>query len=61
MLLDYAFTEMVLFDDYSDAAPHAKIMRVNGITLFTLHFSQCIIVNQTKFCTATLIAEDRLK
>ena len=43
MLVDYAVTEMGLFYDYSDAAPRAKTMRVNGITTFILHVSQCII------------------
>ena len=27
MLVDYLVTEMGCFDDYSDAAPHAKTMR----------------------------------
>ena len=36
-------------------------MRGNGITNFILHIAQCIISNQTKFVTATLISEDRLK
>ena len=57
MLVDYAVTEMGCFDDYSDAAPHAKNMRENGITAFILHVAQCITFLQTKFVTATLISE----
>ena len=61
MLVDYAVTEMGCFGDYSDTVPHAKTMRGNGITNFLLHVSQCIIFNQTKFVTATLIAGAWLK
>ena len=61
MLVDYAVTEMGCFDDYSDNGPHSKTMRVYGITNFILHVSQCIIFNQTKFVTATLIAGAWLK
>ena len=42
MLVYYSVTEMGCFGDYLDAAPRAKIMRVNGITTFLLHVSQCI-------------------
>ena len=52
---------MGCFDNYSDAEPHAKIMRGNRITNFLLHVSHCIIFNQTKFVTATLIAGAWLK
>ena len=45
MLADYEVTEMGCFDDYLDAAPHAKTMRVNVITNFLLHISQCIAFN----------------
>ena len=55
--MDYAVTEMGYFDDYLDAAPHAKTIRRNGITNFLLHISQCIIFNQNKFVTSTLISE----
>ena len=61
LLLDYAVTDMGCFDDYSDAAPRAKIMRRNGITNFCLHLSQCITFHQTIFSTATLISEASLK
>ena len=54
MLVDYAVTEMGCFDNYSDAAPHAKTMRGNGITTFILHVAQCITFNN--FFTETLIA-----
>ena len=46
MLVDYSVTEMGCFDDYLDAAPHAKAMRVNGITTFLLHVAQCITFRQ---------------
>ena len=36
-------------------------MRVNGITTFLLHVSQCVPFNQTIFFTATLIFEARLR
>ena len=45
MLVDYAVIEMGFFNDYEDAAPHAKTMRVNGITTFILHVAQCITFN----------------
>ena len=61
MLLDYAVTEIVCFDDYSDASPRAKTMRGNGITTFLLQISQCITFCQKKFVTATLIDEASLK
>ena len=61
MLVDYAVTDMVCFDDYSDAAPRAKTMRRNGINLFLLHVAQCIIFDQTKLVTETLILETWLK
>ena len=46
MLVYYAATEMGSLDDYPDAAPQGKSMRVNGITKFLLHVSQCIICNK---------------
>ena len=52
---------MSCFDDYLYAAPRAKTMRGDGITTFILHFTQCITFNQTKFVTATIISEARLK
>ena len=60
MLVEYAVIEMGCFDDYLDAAPHSKTMKGNGITSFILHVAQHIILNQTKFVTEKLIAEDRL-
>ena len=61
MLVDYVVTDMGWFDDYLDAAPRAITMRVTGITTFLLHVVQCITFNQTKFDSATLIAEALLK
>ena len=46
MLVEYAATEMVLLDDYSDAAPKGKSIRGNGINKFILYFAQCIIFNK---------------
>ena len=57
MLVDYSVTEMDCFDDYLDDAPHAKTMRLNGITAFLLHVAQFITFHQTKFVTETLISE----
>ena len=61
MLVDYAVTYMVCFDDYLDAAPYAKTMRGNGITNFILHVAQCIIFNQMKFVTETFVSKSCLK
>ena len=61
LLVDYSVTEMGCFDDYSDTAPRAKNMRVNGITTYILHVSQYINFRQKYIVTATLIAEARLK
>ena len=46
MLVDYVVTDMGCFDDYSDAAPHAKTTRDYVITTFILNVSQCITFNQ---------------
>ena len=61
MLVDYAVTEMVCFDEYLDAAPRVKKMRVNGITILLLHVFQYITFNQKQIVTATLIAEAHLR
>ena len=55
MLADYVAIEMGCFDDYLDAAPHAKKMRGNGITTFILHVAQCITFNQTMFLQQHLL------
>ena len=61
MLVEYAATEMVLLDDYSDADPNHKSIRGNGITTFLLQVSQCIIFNQTNCVKTILIANAPLK
>ena len=61
MFVDYTVIDMGCFDNYLDAAPRAKTMRVNGITTFLLHVAQYITFNQKTFVTATLIAESRFK
>ena len=61
VLVDYAVTEIGCFDEYLDAGPRAKTMRVNGITTFLFHVAQCITFNQNIFVTATLISETSLK
>ena len=61
MLVDYAATEMVSLDDYSNSAPQGRSMRGNGITTFLLHVSQCIIFNQTNRIKTILIADALLK
>ena len=61
MFVDYSVIDMGCFDDYPDAAPHAKKMRGNVITTFLLHVVQFITFNQTKFHTETLSSKGRLK
>ena len=61
MLVDYSVTDMGCFDEYSDAVPRDQKMRGNGINTFILNVAQCINFNQTKFVTATIISEARLK
>ena len=46
MLVDYAFTDVGCFDDYSDADPRSKNMRGDGITAFLLHVAQYITFRQ---------------
>ena len=57
MLVYYSVTDMGWFDDYLDAAPRVKTMRVDGITIFLLRVSQCITFRQTNLATATLISK----
>ena len=52
---------MGFLDDYSDADPKVKSIRGNGITIFLLHVSQCIIFNQKNRVKITLIADASLK
>ena len=61
MLVDYAVIEMGWFGDYSDAAPHAKTIRQNGIASFLLHISYCIIVDNNNSVISTPVAEAPLK
>ena len=61
MLVEYAATVMGFLDDYSDADPNHKSIRLNGITAFLLHVAQCIIFNQTNRVKTTLIADASLK
>ena len=61
MLVDYAATETVSLDDYSDAAPKGKSIRGNGITTFLLHVAQCIIFNQKDCVKTTLVTNASLE
>ena len=61
ILVYYTVTYVGCFGDYLDDAPRAKIFRGNGITTFLFHVAQCITFHQTKFVTATHIAEASLK
>ena len=61
MLVYYVITEMGCFDDYSDASPRAKTMRVTGFSTFLFHVSQCITFRKTNIVTAALISEALLK
>ena len=51
---------MGFFDDYPNADPRAKTMRVNGITTFISDVFLCITFNK-KIVTATLISDASLK
>ena len=55
MLVDYAVTEMGRFDEYLDAAPHAKIMKGNGIATFLLHITQYITLINKKLLQQHLL------
>ena len=57
MLVEYTATEMGFLDDYSDADPNHKSIRVNGITTFLLNVAQCINFNQTN-CVKTILLYD---
>ena len=61
MIIEYAATEMVFLDDYSDADPNHKSIRGNGITTFLFHVSQCIIFNIINQVKTILIANVSLK
>ena len=61
MLVEYAATEMGFLDDYSDADPNHKSIRVNGITKFLFHVAQCIIFCLTTSLKTILIANSSLK
>ena len=61
MLVEYAATEMGFLDDYSDADPNHKSIRVNGITSFLLHVAQCIISNKKNHVKTIIIANVLLK
>ena len=61
MLVEYAATEVSFLDDYLDADPSHKSIRVNCITTFLLHVAQCIIFNQTNCVKTILISNASLK
>ena len=61
MLVEYAATEMVFLDYYSDADPNHKIIRGNGITTFLFHVSKCIIFCPTNCVKTILISNASLK
>ena len=61
MLIEYAATEMVFLDYYSDADPNHKSIRGNGITTFLFHAYQCIIFNLKNHVKTILIANVSLK
>ena len=61
MLVEYSDTEMGFLDDYLDADPNHKSIRVNGITTFLLHVAQFIIFDQTNRVKTILIADALLK
>jgi hypothetical protein len=61
MMVDYAVTEFVCFDDYLDASPLVKTMRGTGFTVFILHIAQCMAFHKSKWLNTTLVAEFKLK
>ena len=61
MLIEYAATEMGFLDDCSDADTNHKSIRVNGITTFLFHVTQCIIFNLKNHVKTILIANVSLK
>ena len=61
MLIEYAATEMGVLDDYSDADPNQKSIRVNGITTFLFRVAQCISFKLTTQAKTILIANVSLK
>ena len=61
MLVEYAATEMVFLDDYSDSDPNHNSIRGNGITTFLFHVAQCIIFNLTNHVKTIRIANVLLK
>ena len=52
---------MGFLDDYYDADPNHKSIRVNGITTFLFHVAQCIIFCLTNCVKTILIANASLK
>ena len=52
---------MDFVDYYSDADTNHKSIRVNGITTYIFHVSQCIIFCLTNYVKTILIANDSLK
>ena len=61
MLVEYAATEMVFLDDYSDTDPNHKSIRGNGITTFLFHVDHCIIFILKNHVKTILIANVSLK
>ena len=52
---------MGFLDDFYDADPNHKSIRVNGITTFLFHVSQCILFHLTNCVKTILIANASLK
>ena len=61
MLIEYAAIEMGFLDEYSDADPDHKSIRVNGITTFLFHITQCILFCLTNYFKTILISNASLK
>ena len=61
MLIEYAATEMVFLDDYSDADPNHKSIRENGITTYLFHVAQCILFCLTNSVKTILITNASIK
>ena len=61
MLVEYAATEMGFLDNYLDADPNHKSIRVNSITTYLFHVAQCILFCLPNSTKTKLISNGSLK
>ena len=60
MLIKYAAIEIGFLDNYANADPNHKRIRVNGITSYLFHVAQCIVFCLTNSVKTILIANASL-